>query len=181
MGHFLCCFKMFWIRDIINEIWRKIQHPGLSEFIAALEVQQTFNPLTYDQILQSIAIHIPQVANFNNTHRNVSEVNSKFTRDGSCPDEGAHAAGGSLFIGTYHKNKWHSTSVRSYQQEIIKARGASPHPTCKNKKFQNEKKRSIRKIQKLTLDFQMKNHYLILKKKTGLVQTRYIGFCKRYL
>ena len=136
--------------DIIDEIWRKIQHPGLSEFIADLEVQQTFNPLTYDQILQSIAIHIPKVANFNNTHRNVSEINSKFTRDGSCPDEGAHAADGSLFIGTYHKNKWHSTSVRPYQQEIIKARGASPHPTRKNKKFQNEKKRSIRKIQKLT-------------------------------
>ena len=57
--------------------------PGVNKFVAALEVQQACNPLTYNQILQSIAIHIPKVVTFNSTRRNVSELETRCTRDGS--------------------------------------------------------------------------------------------------
>ena len=72
--------------DIIDEIWVKVQHPGLSEYIAALQVQQNFNPLTHDRILQCIAIQIPKLANSTHSNRrNLSELKSgdqKYTREG---------------------------------------------------------------------------------------------------
>ena len=56
---------------IIDEIWYKVQHPGLNEYITTLQVQKNPNPLTHDCILQCIAIKIPKIANFNNSNRRI--------------------------------------------------------------------------------------------------------------
>ena len=95
--------------DIIDEIWQKIQHPGLNEYIAALQVQQNFNPKTHDQILQCIAIQILKLAHFSNSNRrNLSEItsgDSRYTREGQAPSEGVYAEDGAIFIGNYSSHQ----------------------------------------------------------------------------
>ena len=101
--------------DIIDSIWQKVQHQGLSEYIAALQVQQNFNPITYDRILQCIAIQIPKLASFSNSNRrNLSEFkseDSKYTKEGQTPKEGVYADDGAIFIGNYSSSQWNSASV----------------------------------------------------------------------
>ena len=114
--------------DIIDEIWLKIQHPGLNEFIAALQVAQNFNPISYDCILQCIAVQIPKLVNYSNTtRRNLSEFKtegSKYTREGRTPKEGVYADDGSIFIGNYSSDQWGSDGVRPFHEEIAKARSS---------------------------------------------------------
>ena len=88
--------------DIIDEIWQKIQHPGLNEYIATLQVHKIFNPITHDQILQCIAIQIPKLAHFSNSNRrNLSEItsgDSRYTREGQAPSEGVYAEDGAIYL-----------------------------------------------------------------------------------
>ena len=146
--------------DIIDEIWQKIQHPGLNEYIAALQVQQNFNPITHDQILQCIAIQIPKLAHFSNSNRrNLSEItsgDSRYTREGQAPSEGVYSEDGAIFIGNYSSPQWNSLSVRPFHEEITKARtsqsgkrGGSGHKSRSNKKASWKVKTAKRKLSKL--------------------------------
>ena len=146
--------------DIIDEIWQKIQHPGLNEYIAALQVQQNFNPITHDQILQCIAIQIPKLAHFSNSNRrNLSEItsgDSRYTREGQAPSDGVYSEDGAIFIGNYSSPQWNSLSVRPFHEEITKARtsqsgkrGGSGHKSRSNKKASWKVKTAKRKLSKL--------------------------------
>ena len=146
--------------DIIDEIWQKVQHPGLTEYIAALQVQQNFNPITYDRILQCIAIQIPKLANFqNSSRRNLSEFKSgenKYTREGQAPREGVYTDNGSIYIGNFSSPQWNSPSVKPFHQEINKARnprvgngGGGGHKSRSNKKTSWKVKTARRKLSKL--------------------------------
>ena len=141
--------------DIIDEIWKKIQHQGLNEYVAALQVQQIHNPQTYDQILQSIAVQVPKLSNFGR-NRNISETNTvtgRYTREGQCPNDSVYTDDGSIFIGNYQGNTWNSPTVRSFHQEINKARGSGGHnnrqPSRTFKKNGNKMKNARRKLAKL--------------------------------
>ena len=114
--------------DIIDAIWEKVQHPGLTEYIAALQVQQNLNPVTHDYILQSIAIQIPKIASHGSSNRrNLSEVTTgdkRYTKDGQPPKDGVYAEDGAIYIGNYSYPQWNSSSVRPFHQEINKARNS---------------------------------------------------------
>ena len=114
--------------DIIDAIWEKVQHPGLTEYIAALQVAQNFNPITHDRILQCIAIQIPKIANYSNSNRrNLSEVtrgDNKYTREGQTPRDGVYTEDGAIYIGNYSSPQWNSPSVRPFHQEINNARNS---------------------------------------------------------
>ena len=146
--------------DIIDAIWEKVQHPGLTEYIAALQVQQNFNPITHDCILQCIAIQIPKIANYSNSNRrNLSEVvtgENRYTRDGQTPKDGVYAEDGAIYIGNYSSPQWNSSSVRPFHQEINKARNnrngngkGGGYKSRSNKKNTSKVKAARRKLSKL--------------------------------
>ena len=108
--------------DIVDDLWDRIQAPELQMYLASLKVDYQRNPHTYRSILQDIAAEagksISKSATFT---RNVSAA---YTRKGDCPKQGVHTTDGSIFIGSYEKEKWQSEQVRQYHQEIAKARAA---------------------------------------------------------
>ena len=136
--------------DIIDEIWMKIQHPGLNEFIAALQVAQNFKPISYDSILQCIAVQIPKLVNYSNSNRrNLSEFKtggSKYTREGRPPNEGVYAEDGSIFIGNYSSDQWGSNGVRPFHEEIAKARNSGGKPGGGGRYQSRNKKKGFNKI-----------------------------------
>ena len=142
--------------DIVDKLWGRIQNPELQPFVQALKVQYTRTQRDYKDILIDIASQVPTLSKtpFNPRQRNVSEIGTsgKQTRDGKCPDTGAHTPDGKLFIGTYPANKWHHESVKPYQEAIRSARGSDgkSHPSRKQKKYTHtQAKKDKKRIAKL--------------------------------
>ena len=72
-------------------------------------------------------------------------VSIVYTREGSCPDNGVHTPEGSVFIGSYRKDKWFSDSVTPYHEQIRNARNKNiPKGTGGPKKL----KRQLQKIKR---------------------------------
>ena len=107
-------------RDIVDDLWSRIQAPELQVYVASLKVNYQQIPRDYKLILQDIAAEVgsQKTVTFAAGTRGVSET---YTRKGPCPTSGVHTPDGEVFIGGYDKEKWQSESVRQYHQEIIKA------------------------------------------------------------
>jgi len=106
--------------DIVDDLWARIQNTDIQVYVSSLKVDYQRNPRSYQLILQDIAAEIASKSSFTfATSRNVSAV---YTRQGPCPQQGVHKADGSLFIGNYSADQWHSDSVKPYHNEIMKAR-----------------------------------------------------------
>ena len=124
-----------------------------------MQVAQNFNPISYDRILQCIAVQIPKLVNYSNTtRRNLSEFKaegSKYTREGRTPKEGVYADDGSIFIGNYPSDQWGSDTVRPFHEEIAKARssrgksGGGRYQSRNKKKSAFHIKAARRKLSKL--------------------------------
>ena len=99
--------------DIVDALWPRIQDSALASYVSSLKVDYQRNPRSYKLILQDIA---SEVANRMKTpfapgSRNINAV---YTRDGECPSNGVHNDDGSIFIGNYTNDKWHSNLVKPY-------------------------------------------------------------------
>ena len=136
--------------DIVDALWSKIQDSSLQSFLAALKIDYMRQPRSYKLLLQDIAGEIAgqKKVTFASGTRGVSAL---FTKDGYCPKEGVHTPSGSIFIGNYDSNKWHSESVKPYHKEIIDARSKdkSNQPSRSEKKRVNAVRRSKKKLKKL--------------------------------
>ena len=118
-----------------------------------MQYQQT--PRDYKLILQDITTEAGSQAKttviFTPGTRGVSAI---YTRQGKAPTTGVHTADGSIFIGSYDKEKWLSDSVKQYHQEIINARGSDDgggknQDSRSQKRRTNAIKRNKRKLKKL--------------------------------
>ena len=136
--------------DIVDLLWEKIQDSGLQTYIALLKVDYQRNPnRSYKLILQDIAAEVAgtKKVTFAPGTRGIAAT---YTWEGRCPNEGVHTPDGSIYIGNYDGNKWHSDAVRPYHSEITQARGKDGNqPTRNDKKRVNAIKRSKRKLKKL--------------------------------
>jgi len=142
-------------RDIVDDLWSRIQAPELQVYVASLKVNYQQIPRDYKLILQDIAAEVgsQKTVTFAAGTRGVSET---YTRKGPCPTSGVHTPDGEVFIGGYDKEKWQSESVRQYHQEIIKARSNGGrgkdnrgHQSRSQKRRANAIKRNQKKLKLL--------------------------------
>ena len=92
-------------RDIVDDLWSRIQAPELQVYVASLKVNYQQIPRDYKLILQDIAAEVgsQKTVTFAAGTRGVSET---YTRKGPCPTSGVHTPDGEVFIGGYDKEKW---------------------------------------------------------------------------
>ena len=81
-------------RDIVENLWNKIQNPDLNLFVEALNVQYSQNLCEYKLFFQDIAAKIPILRRVT-FKRNVSEVmifSKSYTIERMCPTNGVFNA-----------------------------------------------------------------------------------------
>ena len=89
--------------DIIDELWPRIQCPGLVSYIEATKIAQLRIPVKYKILLQNIATHLPSISGKTNTSSNISELGHQ--ADVRYPKEGPDTlsevfnSDGNIFIG----------------------------------------------------------------------------------
>ena len=137
--------------DVVDALWKRIQTPELQPYIAALKVDYQQTSRDYKLILQDIAAEIGQQRTTSFAPgRNVSAT---YTRKGPCPTSGVHSADGSIFIGSYDRDKWQSAEVKKYHQEIFQARsqdeGGSSQGSQGTKRRASAIKRNKKKLKNL--------------------------------
>ena len=116
--------------DIVDAIWEKIQHPGLTNYCMALKAQQIGHPLSWQDILQRIASEAAKLSSRSFKGRNISAVGqpkgtNRYTHRGECPQNGVHTKEGLIYTGNYPNDLWHHQAVRPFHQEILKYRNGS--------------------------------------------------------
>ena len=142
--------------DIVDDLWDRIQAPDLQLYVASLKVDFQRNPRDYKLILQDIAAEAGS-ASSKKTVTFARNVAATYTKKGPCPTSGVFASDGSIYIGSYGRDKWQSESVKQYHQQIIDARnadgggnGGSNHSSRSQKRRANAIKRNKKKLKTLT-------------------------------
>ena len=143
--------------DIVDELWERIQTPDLQLYVASLKVDYQRNPRDYKLILQDIAAEAGTAKTATVTF--ARGVSATYTKKGSCPSSGVYTSDGSIFIGSYDKERWQSESVRPHHAEITKARnsdgggndggGRGGPPSRNTKRRLNAIKRNKKKLKTL--------------------------------
>ena len=109
--------------DIVDELWERIQDPGIQTYLASLKVDYMRNPRGYKIILQDIATEIAGRRRISSTFvPRTRHVDAIYSRKGTAPESGVHKPDGSIFIGGYDKEKWDSEEVQPHHKEITEAR-----------------------------------------------------------
>ena len=145
--------------DIVDALWDRIQSPDLQMYISSLKVEYQRNPRDYRLILQDISAEAgrTKTVTFAPGTRGISAT---YTKKGKCPSSGVHTTDGSIYIGSYDKDKWQSESVKQYHQEIRDTRskegskssnndGGTGFPSRNQKRQVNAIKRNKRKLKNL--------------------------------
>ena len=110
--------------NIVDELWPRIQAPALGQCVAALKVQCQQAPRECKLILQDIASEAGNQTKTVTFAPGTCGISATHTRQGNAPTSGVSTVDGSIFIGSYDKEKWFSDSVKQCHQEIINARGS---------------------------------------------------------
>ena len=124
--------------------------------------------------MQDIATEVLSLSLTSNFIINSSELvtstsNNSYLREGEWPKSGV-IVDGKIFIGNYTGNKWYAETVKSYHEEIGKARKGSPNPknygrgksqtnnyNCSNYNSITKKRRTQKKIQRKIKQLQDRN------------------------
>lgn len=144
--------------DIVDDLWDRIVDTSLSTYIGSLKVDYQRTPRNYKLILQDISAEVANNKKTVSFAPGTRGVSAAHTRDGTCPTEGVYTSDGSLFIGNYSDNRWHSDSVKPFHKEILEARkkdGGSGNYNSSNKsradkRRTNAVKRNKRKLKKMS-------------------------------
>jgi hypothetical protein len=140
--------------DIVDNLWPMIHVPALGQYIVALKMRYQQTPREYKLILQDIASEAGSQAKTVTFVPGSHSISAIYTRQGRAPTTGVYTAEGSIFIGSYDKDKWHSDSVKQYHQEIINERcpndgGGKNQDSCNQKWKTNTIKHNKIKLKKL--------------------------------
>ena len=142
--------------DIVDDLWARIQAPALGQYVAALKVQYQQTPRDYKLILQDIAGEAGTQTKSVTFAPGIRGISATYTRQGKTPMSGVHTPDGSIFIGSYDKDKWYSESVKQYHEEILAARnngestnGGGKKQSRGQKRRANAIKRSKKKLKSL--------------------------------
>ena len=137
--------------DIVDTFWGKFQCSRIDHYKSALQVQQSLNPHTWKNILDTLSAQVFKLSG-SQPIRNISEVSQsdRYTRNGHFLDSGVCTSKGSIFVGGYPDNKWRSNSVKPYWEKICNSRGNDGNHVSRKKKYTREKiKRERHKLAKI--------------------------------
>ena len=106
--------------DAVEIIWLRFINAELGQYLTALKVKFQHQTLNYREIIQDIASQVSSIGF--NTLWKASQVSVQETVLGGSPDQGVYDSNGLLFHGTYPETKWFSDSIKSYWEDIRRAR-----------------------------------------------------------
>ena len=139
--------------DTVDALWSRIDATELQIYLSSLKVEYQRTPRDYKLILQDIAAEVGSKAPAQFGGRSSANVSAACTREGRCPNSGVHTPDGSIFIGSYDREKWQDESVRQHHHKIIEARNKGEAGHIKknrtNKRKVNAIKSNKKKLEKL--------------------------------
>ena len=117
--------------DIVDFLWTKMGNPELAPYVVSMKVYYQVVRRGYKEILQNIVTQIPLLTPTTFRARVLDlHQTDVTTKEGGCPEQGAHTTYRTLFTGTYPYNKWIHDSVSHYHEAIRASRG-----TTKKKRY----------------------------------------------
>ena len=139
--------------DIVDALWPRIESSELQIYLSSLKVEYQRSPRDYKSILQDIAAEVGTKTTTQFGGRSSANVSAAYTREGRCPNSGVHTPDGSIFIGSYDREKWQDETVKQYHHKIIEARDKGEAGYVKksrsNKRKVNAIKRNKKQLEKL--------------------------------